>query len=154
MIYIILTTCATLCFTANRKNEQNRICLFIYSFYKEVRMKISAVGGAFLGMVGIASLAWIGFSSEPSFAQGAKLDGKALYEKSGCVACHGADGKKTLMPTYPKLAGQNSAYALAQMKDIRDGKRVNGQSAVMKPILTPLKDDVLKAIADYLEKLH
>jgi cytochrome c len=115
-------------------------------------MKISA-GTGFGFAAGALCLGWLVFSSNAIYAQGAKLDGKALYEKSGCIACHGADGKKTLLPTYPKVAGQNAAYALAQLKDIRDGKRVNGQSAVMKPIVAALKDDALKAICDYLEKL-
>ncbi len=150
-ISIILTYCLGLCFRTAEK-EANQFGPIHYT-HLEVRMKISFVGAGLIALQAIAFLGWIGLSSEPTFAQAAKLDGKALYEKSGCTACHGVDAKKTLMPNYPKLAGQNGAYALAQMKDIRDGKRTSGQSAVMKPIVAALKDDALKAIAEYLEKL-
>ena len=39
-----------------------------------------------------------------------------------CVACHSTDGN-SLVPTFPKLAGQNERYLLKQMQDIRDGAR-------------------------------
>jgi len=41
-------------------------------------------------------------------------NGAALYQSKTCVACHGADAKTPLLPIYPKLAGQNKDYALAQ----------------------------------------
>lgn len=39
-----------------------------------------------------------------------------------CFGCHGADGNSTA-PTFPKLAGQNSAYIVKQLKDIKSGAR-------------------------------
>jgi cytochrome c553 len=39
-----------------------------------------------------------------------------------CSACHGADGN-SMVPSFPKLAGQGEAYLIKQMKDIRDGAR-------------------------------
>ncbi len=39
-----------------------------------------------------------------------------------CSACHGADGN-SVVPSFPKLAGQGEAYLIKQMKDIRDGAR-------------------------------
>jgi len=39
-----------------------------------------------------------------------------------CSACHGADGN-SVVPTFPKLAGQGESYLVKQMKDIRDGAR-------------------------------
>jgi cytochrome c len=84
------------------------------------------------------------------------LDGGALYKnpaKGGCVACHGAEGKKPLMPTYPKLAGQNAGYIEQQMKDIKSGKRNNGMTAAMKGIMHMVNDAEIKAIADYLSKV-
>ncbi|MEH6608322.1 MAG: cytochrome c4 [Halioglobus sp.] len=39
-----------------------------------------------------------------------------------CSACHGPDGN-SVVPTFPKLAGQGARYLLKQMKDIRDGAR-------------------------------
>jgi cytochrome c len=86
-------------------------------------------------------------------ASAASADGAALYTSKTCVACHGADAKTPLMPSYPKLAGQSVDYLVTQIKDIRDGKRTNGQTAVMKPIVTGLTDDEVKQLADYLAGL-
>jgi cytochrome c553 len=46
--------------------------------------------------------------------------GKALT--TACAACHGADGN-SVMPTFPKLAGQGEKYLLKQLKDIKSGAR-------------------------------
>jgi cytochrome c len=81
------------------------------------------------------------------------LDGAKLYQEKTCVACHGKDGKKTLTPQYPKIAGQNAAYAEAQMKDIKSGARANGQSAAMKGVMHLVSDAEIKALAEYLSKL-
>lgn len=88
--------------------------------------------------------------SVPAFAA---PDGAKLYQEKTCVACHGKDAKKALMPTYPKLAGQNAAYAEQQMKDIKSGARANGQSAAMKGVMHLVSDEEIKALADYLSKL-
>ncbi|HET7776132.1 MAG TPA: c-type cytochrome [Azospira sp.] len=85
----------------------------------------------------------------PAFA----ADGAKLYAEKTCNACHGAEGKKPLMPTYPKLAGQNSGYMEQQMKDIKSGARNNGQTAAMKGVMHLVNDEEIKAIADYLAKL-
>jgi cytochrome c553 len=39
-----------------------------------------------------------------------------------CAACHGADGN-SIMPQWPKLAGQHAAYTLRQFKLIKAGAR-------------------------------
>ncbi len=78
--------------------------------------------------------------------------GAALYLAKGCMACHGADGKTTIMDTYPKIAGQSVEYALAQMKDIKTGARSNGQTVVMKGLVAGVSDEDLKTIAEWLSK--
>lgn len=82
------------------------------------------------------------------------LDGAKLYQEKTCWSCHGKDAKTPLkgMP-YPKLAGQNPAYAEAQMKDIKSGARNNGQSAAMKGVMGLVSDEEIKAIATYLGTL-
>lgn len=82
------------------------------------------------------------------------LDGAKLYQEKTCWSCHGKDAKTPLkgMP-YPKLAGQNPAYAEAQMKDIKSGARSNGQSAAMKGVMGLVSDEEIKAIAAYLGTL-
>jgi cytochrome c len=83
----------------------------------------------------------------------AAMDGAALYKDKTCNACHGAKGDKTLMPNYPKIAGQNAAYSEQQMKDIKSGARNNGQTAAMKGVMHLVNDEEIKALADYLSKL-
>jgi cytochrome c len=85
------------------------------------------------------------------------LDGGALFKdpkKGGCTACHGKDAKSPILPMYPKLAGQNEAYLLQQLKDIKSGKRNNGMSAAMKGIMHMVNDEEMAAIAKYLSGLQ
>ena len=99
----------------------------------------------------ISSILLVGF-----MGQAYALDGAALYKnpaKGGCHACHGKDAKSPILPTYPKLAGQNEAYMLQQLKDIKSGKRNNGMSAAMKGIMHLVNDAEMAAIAKYLSSL-
>lgn len=76
-------------------------------------------------------------------------DGAALYTAKLCQTCHGADAKTPIQPSYPKLAGQNSAYCQAQVKDVRDGKRTNGLTAAMKPLVAAVTDAEITEICDW-----
>jgi len=80
-------------------------------------------------------------------------DGATLFKTKTCTACHGKDGRTPVMPTYPKIAGQNAAYALQQLKDIKSGARSNGQSAAMKGVMHLVSDAEMKALADYVATL-
>lgn len=86
-------------------------------------------------------------------SQQASANGEALYKSKTCNACHGADANTPIMPTYPRLAGQNADYALQQMKDIKSGARNNANSAAMKGVMHLVSDDEMKAIADWLATL-
>ena len=97
----------------------------------------------------IAVLAGLAFAAGNALA----LDGAKLYQEKTCVACHGKDAKKPLTPNYPKLAGQNAAYAEQQMKDIKSGARANGQAAAMKGVMHLVSDAEIKALAEHLSKL-
>lgn len=81
------------------------------------------------------------------------LDGAALYQKKTCFACHGKDADTPIMPGYPKLAGQNAAYAAQQMRDIKSGARNNAMTAAMKGVMHLVSDDEIQAIADWLAAL-
>jgi cytochrome c len=78
------------------------------------------------------------------------LDGAELYQKKTCFSCHGKDAKTPILPTYPKLAGQNAAYAIQQMKDIKSGARANGMAAAMKGVMHLVNDEEIEAIANWL----
>jgi len=80
-------------------------------------------------------------------------DGAKLYAEKTCNACHGKDAKTPIMPNYPKLAGQNAAYAEQQMKDIKSGARKNGQAAAMAGVMHLVNDAEIKALAEYISKL-
>jgi len=86
-------------------------------------------------------------AAEPAAGGG---DGAALFTAKACNTCHGADGKTPIMPTYPKIAGQNAEYLIAQIKDIKSGARNNAQAAVMKGIVANVADADLERIARWL----
>ncbi|UTW10860.1 c-type cytochrome [Marinobacterium rhizophilum] len=62
-----------------------------------------------------------------------------------CAACHSADGNSAV-PNFPKLAGQNEAYLLKQLKEIKDGSR---QVVEMTGLLGGYSDQDLADIAAY-----
>ncbi|UCB55290.1 MAG: cytochrome c [Thiotrichales bacterium] len=82
------------------------------------------------------------------------LDGAELYKTKTCLTCHGKDGKTTIMPSYPKIAGQNEAYTLQQLKDIKSGARANGMSAAMKGIMHLVSDEEMAALAAYIATME
>lgn len=98
-------------------------------------------------------MAFVALTAFVSASAIAAPDGAKLFAEKTCNACHGPEGKKPLMPNYPKLAGQNAAYAEQQMKDIKSGARNNAQTAAMKGVMHLVNDAEMKAIADYLSKI-
>ncbi|MBL8268856.1 c-type cytochrome [Steroidobacter sp.] len=66
-----------------------------------------------------------------------------------CVACHGADGAKTIAPDYPKLAGQPADYLVHALKDYKSGKRKN---AIMAGIISGVDEKDFEAIAEFFSK--
>ncbi|MCL7461349.1 c-type cytochrome [Pseudomonas sp. NW5] len=62
-----------------------------------------------------------------------------------CAACHSPDGN-SMVPNFPKLAGQGERYLLKQLHDIKSGAR---QVVEMTGILTNLNDQDLADIAAY-----
>lgn len=105
-------------------------------------IKRTAIYGAALFALGT-------FAMSPASA----LDGAQLYKTKTCIACHGPNGAAPIMPQYPKLAGQNAAYAVQQMKDIKSGARDNGQTAAMKGIMHLVNEEEMQAIAEWLSSL-
>jgi cytochrome c len=81
------------------------------------------------------------------------LDGETLFNERTCLTCHGKDAKTPILPDYPILAGQNAAYALRQMQDIKSGARSNGNSAAMKGVMFLVNDDEMKILSEYISKL-
>jgi cytochrome c553 len=63
----------------------------------------------------------------------AAIAGKA--KAATCAACHGADGN-SLVPMYPKLAGQNAEYITKQLKEFKSGVRKDPVMAGMAAALS------------------
>jgi cytochrome c len=101
-------------------------------------------------MRALAAAAGLWLAAAPAGA----ATGQELYQQKTCIACHGADAKTPILPEYPKLAGQNAAYLLRQMQDIKSGARDNGNTAAMKGVMHLVNDEELKVIADWLAGLQ
>ena len=69
--------------------------------------------------------------------------GKA--KSAACAGCHGPDGN-SMVPTYPKIAGQHEAYLADAMTQYKTGARNN---ATMKAMMTALSDADIANLAAY-----
>ena len=66
-----------------------------------------------------------------------------------CAACHGVNGI-SVNPLWPSLAGQQEAYLAKQIKEFRDGVRVE---ATMQPFVANLTDQDADDLAAYYASL-
>jgi cytochrome c553 len=89
--------------------------------------------------------------SNTAFA--ADLDGAKLFTDKTCHSCHGKDASSPVVAGYPSIAGQAKEYLAQQIKDIKSGKRNNGQTAAMKGVMHLVSDEEIDAIAAYLSTL-
>ncbi|NCA68751.1 MAG: cytochrome c4 [Sphingobacteriia bacterium] len=62
-----------------------------------------------------------------------------------CMACHGPQGN-SIIPLWPKLAGQHPDYIKKQLMDFKAGHRANEQ---MTPMAMPLTDQEVLDLAAY-----
>ncbi|MGA9575816.1 MAG: c-type cytochrome [Lysobacterales bacterium] len=62
-----------------------------------------------------------------------------------CAACHGADGN-SVVPNWPKIAGQHAAYLQRQLGLIKGGERTVVE---MAPIVVNLSDQDMADLAAY-----
>jgi cytochrome c len=101
--------------------------------------------------IGLALAAAAG--APPAAGPAGALSGAELYQQRTCVACHGPDAKTPILPEYPKLAGQNAAYLLRQMQDIKSGARNNANTPAMKGVMHLVSDEELRVLAEWLATL-
>ena len=78
---------------------------------------------------------------------GNKADGET--KAAVCAACHGPKGI-SINPLWPSLAGQQEAYLAKQIKEFRDGVRVE---ATMQPFVANLTDQEVADLAAYYASL-
>jgi cytochrome c553 len=75
----------------------------------------------------------------------ANSDVKMIEEANACVGCHGPDGN-SLVPSFPKIAGQYQDYLLHALKSYKNGNRKN---AIMNGIASTLSDEQMVILSKY-----
>jgi cytochrome c553 len=69
-----------------------------------------------------------------------------------CSICHGLDGN-SISPNFPRLAGQQPGYLVAQLENFRSHQRSDPPGFIyMWGISHKLTDDQIKGLADYFAK--
>ncbi len=97
---------------------------------KRISMLVMALG---LGLIGALQ----------ALAAGDAAAGKT--KAALCAACHGPNGI-SVNPLWPSLAGQQEAYLAKQIRDYRDGARVE---PTMQPFVQDLSDQDIEDLAAY-----
>ncbi len=69
-------------------------------------------------------------------------------DTSSCASCHGDDGN-SVMPAFPKLAGQHASYLVKQLNAFKKGTR---DAAMMAPLAMTLSDEDITAFAEFYAK--
>ena len=81
--------------------------------------------------------------------------GDASRGLPACAACHGPTGAGNAAGEFPRLGGQNSGYAAAQLKSFKAGERADDAKAqMMAAIAAKLSDQEIQALASYLSGLQ
>jgi cytochrome c553 len=93
-------------------------------------------------LLALACMAFATIVVTPAHAKGETIANEL------CAGCHGPGGN-SMVPSFPKLAGQQKVYLLRELKDYRSGKRA---SEIMVPLVSTLSDDDLSNLADYYAK--
>jgi cytochrome c553 len=80
-------------------------------------------------------------------------EGKRFFENGdssrniqACASCHAANAQGQSI--FPRLAGQHAAYIVRQLQVIQNNLR---QAPIMHGIVTELKPDEMKALAEFLQ---
>ncbi|MYF30399.1 MAG: cytochrome c [Gammaproteobacteria bacterium] len=106
------------------------------------RLSVLSASGA-IGVL-LVVVAAVAIGAEPV---GNKADGAT--NAAVCAACHGPKGI-SVNPLWPSLAGQQEAYLAKQIKEFRDGVRVE---ATMQPFVANLTDQDVADLAAYYASL-
>jgi cytochrome c553 len=106
-------------------------------------MGLKTVSAAVILTGSMAGGAW---ANEPAAASaiGNPKSGEAKASTI-CVACHGPQGN-SIVPLWPKLAGQHPEYIQKQLMDFKAGHRQNAQ---MSPMAAPLTNQEVLDLAAY-----
>jgi len=89
------------------------------------------------------------FATLPSAFVRAQDPARGEQLAQACAACHGVNGNST-DPQYPILAGQTMRYSYLQLKDYKEGRRLDPDMAAVAANMS--KDDMLSVAAYYSEQ--
>lgn len=108
----------------------------------------------------VATLYATGKAAKPGFAKnkdtvalGQQIYRGGIFERAvpACAGCHSPNGAG-IPVEYPRLGGQHGEYLETQLLQFRSGERANNMQ--MMTIAGKLKDNEIKAVADYMEGLR
>jgi cytochrome c553 len=90
--------------------------------------------------------------NQPAATQSLMGDPVLGQQKSQvCVACHGADGN-SVVPAWPKIAGQLERYLVKELKEYRKGEKGGRFDPTMYPMTQSLSDSDIADLAAYFSK--
>ena len=109
----------------------------------EARRRVVSIPAAF-GLVALTVAACSGAGPES-----ASVDPTVAGTVHVCSSCHGPDGR-SVSPTFPRLAGQQKDYIVAQLQAFRDKTRADPHAQTyMWGMAAQLSDQNIDAIAAY-----
>jgi len=94
----------------------------------------------------VTTLAALSIATGPVAAAGDYQAGKT--KSAACLACHGVDGN-SLVPTFPKIAGQSASYILKQLKAFKTKQRID---ETMNGQVQSLNEQDMADLAAYFSK--
>ncbi len=122
---------------------------------RQVNHRRSLMLGMLTSAVALAAtLAWSGALAQGQGSTTAAPDNQTDLETVRravhvCAACHGEGGRSTVA-VYPRLAGQQALYTVAQLRDFRAQKRAETDTqAYMWGVSALLDDATIEGLADY-----
>ncbi|SFV80699.1 Cytochrome c4 [hydrothermal vent metagenome] len=96
-----------------------------------------------MNKLALAFITVLTLASTHTIAAGDAAQGQA--KAATCIGCHGVNGN-SVVPSFPKLAGQSEAYLLKQLRDFKSGARVD---AMMAGMVAPLTDTDMANLSAY-----
>lgn len=106
-------------------------------------MKSVKYSGIFAGLIMIANV--------NAFAEDSAAPETMEARVQACTPCHGAAGKGTSDPYFPRLAGKPAGYLYNQLLAFRSGRR---KYPPMNYLLQFMPDDYLRKISEYFAQRH
>jgi cytochrome c553 len=94
----------------------------------------------------VTTWATLSVATIPANAGGNVEAGK--MKSQACMACHGVDGN-SLIPMYPKLAGQSASYIVKQLQDFKAKRRSDIDNLGMAPMADALGEQDMENLAAY-----